>query len=100
MSKIDSYRMDTMNIDAHLAAFFEAAEVIVIDGTAHAQRVNPGQFEALLAGFDPGTVQRRLVIDFEPGGLRRIALQIGDADRAVQVFQTTVQGPTDVATAH
>ncbi|MDP1647420.1 MAG: hypothetical protein Q8M01_04365 [Rubrivivax sp.] len=89
-----------MTIDSSLSAFFEAVQAIVDDGTAHAHRANPGQFEALMSSFEPTRVQRRLIVDFLPGGLRRIALQIGDADRAVQVFQTTVQGPTDVATAH
>ena len=91
---------NTLYIDAHLAAFFDAAEIIVGDGAAHARRADPARLDSLLAQLDPSSTRQRLVIDFETGGLRRIALQIGDSERAFEVFATHVQGPQDQGTTH
>jgi hypothetical protein len=80
-------------IDRVLTNFFEAAEVVIADGLAHARRLDPHRVDALVAEMDPHRLERRLLIDFKPQGRYRVALQLGDEHRAVEVFSTTVQGP-------
>lgn len=85
-----------MNIDSHLAAFCASAEAIIADGVEHARADDPHKFNTLVGAFDQSEVRRRLVIDYLPGGQVRIALQLDDADRTIEVFATTAR-PIDLA---
>lgn len=84
-----------MNIDTCLAAFLEGAKAIIVDGVAHSRADDPHKFATLVADFD-AAARRRLVVDYLAGGQIRIALELSDETRTVEVFATTVQGgPTD-----
>lgn len=79
------------------AALCALADVVIGEGAELARQDDPHRFGTLAREFDGGTARRRLVMDYQPGGLIRIALELhGTRDAAphlVELFSTTVQGP-------
>ncbi len=89
-----------MSIDIQKAidVMCKAAAIVVSEGIEFARTDDPHRFATLPAEFDRGLARQRLVLEYGPAGQVDIVLLFAGAwrgdEHVVELFRTTVQGPT------